>query len=78
MCSDIYGKQFNKSTLSQGIARTNTNYGGMGIRATKVIFPNGSIDPWHYLGITKDISDEEQAVYIHGKNFVSQRSNIQI
>ncbi|XP_033638180.1 thymus-specific serine protease-like [Asterias rubens] len=66
MCSDIYGKQFNKSTLSQGIARTNTNYGGMGIRATKVIFPNGSIDPWHYLGITKDISDEEQAVYIHG------------
>ncbi len=66
MCSDIYGKQFNKSTLAQGIAHTNTNYGGMGIRATKVIFPNGSIDPWHYLGITKDISEEEQAVYIKG------------
>ena len=67
MCSDIYGKQFNGTTLAQGIARTNTNYGGKGIRATKVIFPNGSIDPWHYLGITKDISQVERAVYISGK-----------
>ncbi|XP_038049891.1 thymus-specific serine protease-like [Patiria miniata] len=65
-CSDIYGKQFNKTTLTQGIARTNTNYGAKGIRATKVIFPNGSIDPWHYLGITKDVSETETAVYING------------
>lgn len=29
----------------------NTNYGAMNIAATNVIFPSGSIDPWHYLGV---------------------------
>ncbi|XP_072049545.1 LOW QUALITY PROTEIN: putative serine protease K12H4.7 [Amphiura filiformis] len=65
-CMDIYGKHFNITTLAQGIERTNTNYGGTGIRATKVIYPNGSIDPWHALGILYDIPTEQKAIYING------------
>ena len=66
-CEDIYGKQFNLTTLKQGIEQTNTNYGGKMLKATKVMYPNGSIDPWHALGILADLSTEQIAVYINGK-----------
>ena len=33
----------------------------------QIVFPNGSIDPWHALGITKDVSATEQAIFIKGK-----------
>ena len=32
----------------------------------QIVFPNGSIDPWHALGITIDVTSEEQAVFIEG------------
>jgi hypothetical protein len=28
------------------------NYGGKGLKVSRVIFVNGSIDPWHALGLT--------------------------
>ena len=65
-CQDIYGKKFNADLISRGIERSNTNYGGFGIKGTRIVFPNGSIDPWHALGITKNISSEAQAIYIRG------------
>ena len=33
----------------------------------QIIFPNGSIDPWHALGIIKDVTSSEQAVFIEGR-----------
>ncbi len=42
-------------------------YGGYGLKVTRVVFPNGSIDPWHALGVTKDLSKEAPALYINGK-----------
>jgi hypothetical protein len=38
----------------------NTVYGGLDIDATNVIFPSGSIDPWHALGITEYMDSMEQ------------------
>jgi hypothetical protein len=32
----------------------------------QIVFPNGSIDPWHALGITSDVTSEEQAIFIEG------------
>lgn len=32
----------------------------------QIVFPNGSIDPWHALGIVKNVSATEQAVFIQG------------
>ncbi len=43
-------------------------YGGYGLKVTRVLFPNGSIDPWHALGVTKDLSSEARALYIKGKS----------
>lgn len=50
----------------QAVRSTNAYYGGREINATNIVFPNGSIDPWHALGITKDISPTLRAIFIEG------------
>ncbi|XP_078380206.1 putative serine protease K12H4.7 [Oculina patagonica] len=65
-CMDIFGSTFNASNIQSGVTQTNTNYGGYGIASSKIVFPNGSIDPWHALGIVKNVSATEQAVFIQG------------
>jgi pimeloyl-ACP methyl ester carboxylesterase len=65
-CADIFGDKFKQSVIEKGINRTNIDYGGYGMKVTKVVFPNGSIDPWHALGFTKDISPDATAIFIKG------------
>ena len=64
---DIFGAKFNKDLIQGAVNRSNTDYGGGEIQVTKVVFPNGSIDPWHALGITEDVSDNTTAVFIEGR-----------
>ena len=40
----------------------------------QIVFPNGSIDPWHALGIVRNVSTTEQAVYIQGMKGVTGRT----
>ncbi|ROT84132.1 putative serine protease F56F10.1 [Penaeus vannamei] len=58
--------KFNLELLKEGVKRTNTLYGGKDLKVTRVVFPNGSIDPWHALGITDDLSPEATAIFING------------
>lgn len=64
-CMDIFGEQFNATNINRGIDWTNANYGGYGMTATRIIFPNGSIDPWHALSFTEDTKDLI-AIFIKG------------
>ncbi|XP_065643422.1 putative serine protease K12H4.7 isoform X2 [Hydra vulgaris] len=64
-CVDIFGDKFNESSISQGINWTNTNYGGYQMNAKRIVFPNGSIDPWHALSFTKNAKDMI-SVFING------------
>ncbi|KAL4235486.1 Thymus-specific serine protease [Mactra antiquata] len=64
-CSDIYDKEFFYN-IANNVAETNRYYGGRDISVTKVVFPNGSVDPWHAMGVTKDISSDATAIYING------------
>ena len=51
------------------INTTNEFYGGLNFNktaVTNIIFPNGSIDPWHSLSITVNVSASVIAVFIHG------------
>ena len=66
-CADIFGKQFSNDTVAQGIKWNLINYGGDGIKASRVIFPNGSIDPWHARGILQDLSADQIAIFMNGK-----------
>ncbi|XP_077579478.1 thymus-specific serine protease [Stigmatopora nigra] len=63
-CVDYYNVSVEQ--LAEAVAETNEYYSSYDIHSTKIVFPNGSIDPWHALGITQDISDELPAVFIKG------------
>ncbi|XP_023595892.1 putative serine protease K12H4.7 [Trichechus manatus latirostris] len=70
-CSDLFGPEFNYDKLNTGVMSTNEYYGGFSVRGSKIIFSNGSFDPWHILGITKDISEDLLAVFIKGEGHCS-------
>nr|XP_020441942.1 putative serine protease K12H4.7 [Monopterus albus] len=63
-CADFYN--VSAEQLAEAVAQTNEYYGGYDIRSTRIVFPNGSIDPWHALGITRDITSDLPAVFIKG------------
>lgn len=65
-CEKVFG--ISLSQTANSINHTNAFYGGDDIskNVTNIIFPNGSIDPWHVLGITANISDTLVAVFING------------
>jgi len=50
-----------------GVNATNNEYGGnKPYGSTKILFVNGSLDPWHSLSVTSDFSRTVKAVYIQG------------
>ncbi|XP_059931536.1 thymus-specific serine protease [Gadus macrocephalus] len=63
-CAQFYN--VSAETLAQAVAQTNECYGGYNIRTSRIVFPNGAIDPWHALGVTQDISPELPAILIQG------------
>lgn len=69
-CMDIYGPQFNQDAILSAVEWSNTYYGGKDITsssASNIVFPNGSIDPWHALGITTSFSSKSlEAIFITG------------
>ena len=49
------------------VNETNILYGGNKPHgATNILFVNGSIDPWHSLGVTSDINESTTAILIQG------------
>jgi len=45
---------------------TNNYYGSTNIRGTRIVFPNGSVDPWHNLGVLKAPNGLETPIFING------------
>ncbi|KAK2846863.1 hypothetical protein Q5P01_009862 [Channa striata] len=63
-CADFYN--VSAEELAESVAQTNEYYGAYDIHSTRIVFPNGSIDPWHALGITKNITRDLPAIFIKG------------
>ncbi|XP_069752825.1 thymus-specific serine protease isoform X2 [Narcine bancroftii] len=59
-CIDLFGPAFNHTVVAEAVQHTNENYGGLNIKGSRIVFPNGSKDPWHILSITKG----HKAIYI--------------
>ena len=51
-CGEIFGPQFDAKEVQMSVNRTNIINGGLALQSTRIVFPNGSIDPWNALGIT--------------------------
>ena len=47
--------RYDLGLLTRGISRTNVMYGSKDIQVSNVVFVHGSIDPWHAMGVTKDL-----------------------
>lgn len=69
-CASFYNVSGDQ--VAEAAAETNEYYGGYDIRSSRIVFPNGSIDPWHALGITQDIAPDLPAVFIEGEIKLAQ------
>ncbi|CAG2104830.1 unnamed protein product [Medioppia subpectinata] len=65
-CAQIFGPEFTVQTIQKAVDRTNAYYGGLKPNVTNVVFPNGSLDPWHALSVLKDLNNSTKAVVIEG------------
>jgi len=61
LCTDLFNSPF-----TPHVNWTNTYYGGRNVQGSKIIFPNGSVDPWHKLGILKTAGPSLPAFYMQG------------
>jgi len=66
MCKDLYG--IDKSSPAKSVDYTNSYYGGRNVGSNKIVFLNGSVDPWHALGLISDTPkpDDMPVYYIKG------------
>uniref|UniRef100_A0A8C4R2Z6 Thymus-specific serine protease n=1 Tax=Eptatretus burgeri TaxID=7764 RepID=A0A8C4R2Z6_EPTBU len=51
---EVFG--LNKEQLKAGIKEINMEFGGKNPSASRIIFVNGDVDPWHVLSVTHEIS----------------------
>ncbi|XP_028817754.1 thymus-specific serine protease [Denticeps clupeoides] len=65
-CSDFYNLSASESAFEDVVQQTNEEYGGYSVKTTRIVFPNGSIDPCDALGMTSDLSDDLPAIFIKG------------
>uniref|UniRef100_A0A1I7XDJ0 DDE_3 domain-containing protein n=1 Tax=Heterorhabditis bacteriophora TaxID=37862 RepID=A0A1I7XDJ0_HETBA len=64
ICRDVFGKNYNADFIAESVHKTLKYYGGAdGYTGTNVIIPNGSLDPWHVLGKTKNSTNPSVIVY---------------
>lgn len=64
ICFHVFGIPEKK--VYQGVAFTNSDYGGKKPNGSRIVFVNGSIDPWHALSVLTNLTTSEVAIFIHG------------
>jgi len=64
ICFDVFGIPEKK--VYQGVAFTNSDYGGKKPNGSRIVFVNGSIDPWHALSVLSNLTTSEVAIFIPG------------
>ncbi|CAM9504375.1 unnamed protein product [Pylaiella littoralis] len=64
ICQEAFGIE--AKHVRKQISYTNLYYGGRKPRGSRVIFPNGSIDPWHALGVLESPMPELPVIYVEG------------
>lgn len=65
---DICDKAFNipSNVVNNQIEFTNSMYGGKNIQATRILYPNGQIDPWSSLGVLNSPNKLEPTLWVEG------------
>ncbi|KAJ1461761.1 peptidase S28 [Pelagophyceae sp. CCMP2097] len=64
MCATLF--DISAAAVAANVAFTNAFYGGDAPRATRVLFPNGDVDPWSGLGVLDSPGVEEPVMLVSG------------
>lgn len=64
MCKDLYG--IDPAEPRKSVDYTNVYYGALNPHSSRIVFTNGSVDPWHALGNVKDFDENMPVYYIKG------------
>ncbi|KAI6218566.1 Peptidase S28 family-containing protein [Aphelenchoides besseyi] len=66
-CSDIFGEKFTRDYVQKKIQDTVDYYGrARDYNGTNVVIPNGSLDPWHALGVYTSKDSSAISILING------------
>ncbi|CAM4618422.1 unnamed protein product [Lepidochelys kempii] len=64
LCSQVFG--IGPERVGEAVTFTNEYYGADHPKASRILFVNGNIDPWHALSVLKNQSRSERAILING------------
>ncbi|XP_029475256.1 thymus-specific serine protease-like isoform X2 [Rhinatrema bivittatum] len=64
LCLQLFG--ISAESVQEAVLFTNEYYGADRPKASRVLFVNGDIDPWHALSVLHNQSHSELAIYING------------
>lgn len=70
-CKDVFGDVFADVSSEKNMQLTNVIYGGFNPGVTNVYFTQGSLDPWHPMGVLGDYNEHSPGVVIEGTNLLS-------
>ena len=64
MCARAF--DMDKDSVYENIAFANDMYGGDNIQGTRIMYPNGEIDPWRANGVMSPPNDQSPVLYVEG------------
>ncbi|XP_070578228.1 thymus-specific serine protease-like [Ptychodera flava] len=64
LCTEVFG--ITRTSVDQRVDFTNAYYGGQHPKGSRIVFVNGSIDPWHALSVLHNESPTETSIFING------------
>lgn len=64
MCQQSFN--ISQSSVDDNIEFANAMYGGKNIQGTRIMYPNGEIDPWSSLGVLESPNDQEPVLWVKG------------
>uniref|UniRef100_A0A915D428 Uncharacterized protein n=1 Tax=Ditylenchus dipsaci TaxID=166011 RepID=A0A915D428_9BILA len=67
ICADVFGDDYNRTRVDQGVASTYKMYGGKDYyNGSRIVFVHGSEDPWSSIGVMKPLSKNAHSWVING------------
>ena len=64
LCASSFGLL--PDTVIEVINETNNTYGGDKIQASRILYPNGDVDPWHALGVLTPPNKDTATLWVEG------------
>ncbi|XP_034232342.1 putative serine protease K12H4.7 [Thrips palmi] len=63
-CKDLFGDDFDEKLITGAVERSNLVFGDRSPDVTNVLYINGNVDPWHALGILRNVSATKAPAFV--------------